>query len=164
MVLLVVALARPQMGISESRSSTEGIAIELVIDVSGSMDARDFTIDDKSASRIEAVKYVVEKFINGSKEFKLSGRKNDLIGLVAFGGYADSRCPLTLDHGALTEVVKSVEIPKPIYNSDFTRVLNAEEMETAIGDGLLAGADRLKEVNAKSKIVILMTDGDNNIG
>lgn len=164
MVLLVVALARPQVGRSESRTSTEGIAIELVIDVSGSMEARDFTIGEKTASRIGAVKHVVEAFINGSTESKLGGRKNDLIGLVAFGGFADSRCPLTLDHGALTEVVKSVEVPKPIFDRQRQRVLNGEELETAIGDGILAGSDRLKEINAKSKVLILLTDGDNNLG
>ena len=162
--LLVVALARPQMGRSESRTSSEGIAIELVLDVSGSMEARDFTIGDKTASRVGAVRHVVDAFINGSKELKLTGRKNDLIGLVAFGGYADSRCPLTLDHGALTEIVKTLEIPKPVVDRQRGIVLNAEELATAIGDGLLAGADRLKEIDAKSKVLILLTDGDNNLG
>ncbi len=164
LALLVVALARPQMGKSESRTSTEGIAIELVIDVSGSMEARDFTIGEKTASRVGAVKHVVEAFINGSEESKLAGRPNDLIGLVAFGGFADSRCPPTLDHGALTAFVKSLEIPKPIIDRRKGVVLNAEELETAIGDGLLGGADRLKEITAKSKILILLTDGDNNLG
>ncbi|MEI6233726.1 MAG: VWA domain-containing protein [Planctomycetota bacterium] len=162
--LLVIAVARPQLGRSESRTSTNGIAIEMVLDVSGSMEARDFSIGEKTASRIAAVRHVVDAFINGSTETKLKGRKNDLIGLVAFGGYADSRCPLTLDHGALTEIVKSLEIPKAIYDKRTGAALNGEELATAIGDGLLAGADRLKEVTAKSKILILLTDGDNNLG
>jgi len=164
MALLVIAVARPQMGRSESRTSTEGIAIELVLDCSGSMEARDFTIGEKTASRIGAVRHVVDAFINGSKETKLTGRKSDLVGLVAFGGYADSRCPLTLDHGALTEIVRTLEIPKPVIDRQRGVVANAEELATAIGDGLLAGADRLKEVKAKSKILILLTDGDNNLG
>ena len=165
LVLLTFALARPQMGKSESRVSTEGIAIELAIDVSGSMEeAHDFVLDEKSVSRIAAVKHVVEAFINGSKESKLAGRPNDLIGLVAFGGFADSRCPLTLDHGALTDVVRQLEVPKPIRDRATGAILNGEELQTAIGDGLLAGADRLKNINAKSKILILLTDGDNNLG
>jgi Ca-activated chloride channel family protein len=161
--LLVFALARPQMGKSESRINTEGIAIELVLDCSGSMEAMDFRINDEAASRINAVKYVVDAFINGSKELKLSGRPSDLIGLVAFGGYADSRCPLTLDHGALNEIVRQLAIPKPIRDQ-YGNVLNAEELQTAIGDGIAAGVDRLKAVNAKSKILILLTDGDSNAG
>ncbi|HLX64123.1 MAG TPA: VWA domain-containing protein [Planctomycetota bacterium] len=165
LVLLTFALARPQMGKSESRVNTEGIAIELAIDVSGSMEeAHDFVLGEKSVSRIAAVKYVVDAFINGSKESKLSGRPNDLIGLVAFGGFADSRCPLTLDHGALTEALRQLEVPKPIYDRASGAIMNGEELQTAIGDGLLAGADRLKNVNAKSKILILLTDGDNNLG
>jgi Ca-activated chloride channel family protein len=163
LVAMTLALARPQLGKSDSKISTEGIAIELVLDVSGSMKARDFTIDDNSVSRLAAVKHVVEAFINGSKDGKLSGRKNDLIGLVAFGGFTDSRCPPTLDHGALTEVVKTLEVPDQIQNRA-GQITNAEELQTAIGDGLLAGADRLKQISAKSKIIILLTDGANDMG
>ncbi len=128
------------------------------------MEARDFNIGDKSVSRIAAVRHVVNEFINGSKESKLPGRPNDLIGLVAFGGYADSRCPPTLDHGALSEFVKSLEIPKPIVDRRTGRAKNEDELQTAIGDGILGGSDRLKEITAKSKILILLTDGDNNLG
>ena len=82
---------------------------------------------------------------------------------MAFTGVADSRCPLTLDHGALSEIVKTLECPKPIMDRSGA-LLNQEEMQTAIGDGLTAGVNRLKEAKAKSKIVILLTDGDNNAG
>jgi Ca-activated chloride channel family protein len=161
--LLILGLSRPQLGVSESRINTEGIAIELALDISGSMEAMDFVIDEKSVSRINAVKHVVHAFVNGSKADGLSGRKNDLLGLVAFTGVADSRCPLTLDHGALSEIVKTLECPKPITNSR-GELLNQEELQTAIGDGLTAGVNRLKESKAKSKIVILLTDGNNNAG
>ena len=161
--LLICAAARPQLGKSESRINTEGIAIELVLDVSGSMEAMDFSIDEKAASRVGAVRHVVNAFINGSKSDGLAGRPNDLIGLVAFGGFADSRCPLTLNHGELTEIVKALEIPKPIYDSR-GNILNMEETQTAIGDGISAGVNRLKAIDAKSKILILLTDGDNNAG
>ena len=167
LVLLIGALARPQRGQSESMRHTEGIAIELVVDVSGSMDALDFQLDDQAISRINAVKHVVKDFILGSKESELAGRPNDLIGLIAFGGFADSKCPLTLDHGALTDIVESVQIAKAVKDSH-GKIINAagwqEEQATAIGDGLALGADRLRGSNAKSKVMILLTDGDNNAG
>lgn len=87
--------------------------------------------------------------------------------MVAFGGFADSKCPLTLDHGALVEIVKSLEIPRPIRDRQ-GKVLNAEtlqeELATAIGDGVALGIDRLREAKSKSKVLILLTDGDSNAG
>jgi Ca-activated chloride channel family protein len=86
---------------------------------------------------------------------------------VAFGGFADSKCPLTLDHGALVDIVQGLEIPRPIRDSQ-GRVINAqalqEELATAIGDGVAVGVDRLRGARAKSKVLILLTDGDNNAG
>ena len=164
---MIVGLARPQSGKSESRISGQGIAIELVLDVSGSMEALDFQLNDKEVSRLEAVKYVVSEFILGSRRSGLPGRKNDLVGLVAFCGFADSKCPLTLDHGALVEIVKSLEVPKAIRDRR-GKVINQdtlqEELATAIGDGVALGIDRLKDAKAKSKILVLLTDGDNNAG
>jgi Ca-activated chloride channel family protein len=167
LVLIIGALARPQQGRSESRKSTEGIAIELVIDVSGSMKAIDFQLQGENISRLSAVKHVVSQFVEGSKESGLPGRHSDLVGLVAFGGFADSKCPLTLDHGALLDIVRTLEIPKPIrdrrgniINQDTLR----EELATAIGDGVSLAVDRLRGVTAKSKVVILLTDGDSNAG
>lgn len=165
--LIIVGLERPQSGRSESRITGEGIAIELVLDISGSMEAIDFQLGGKDVSRLEAVKYVISEFVLGSRTSGLPGRKDDLVGLVAFGGYADSKCPLTLDHGALVDIVRSLEIPKPIRDRK-GRVLNSqslkEDLATAIGDGLALGVDRLRGAKAKSKVVILLTDGDNNAG
>ena len=84
--------------------------MEMCIDRSGSMQALDFEIDGKRVNRLDAVKKVFRNFVVGGDS--LDGRPNDLIGLVVFGGYADAKCPLTLDHGALLEVLKATEIPK----------------------------------------------------
>ncbi|HEY3319499.1 MAG TPA: VWA domain-containing protein [Planctomycetota bacterium] len=167
LLLLVTGLARPRAGKSESRINTEGIAIELVLDLSGSMEARDFTIDGKAASRVAVVRNVVKQFVLGSKAAKLPGRHDDLVGLVAFATYADSKCPLTLDHGALTDIAQTLDIPKPIFDRQ-GNVLNMktlqEDLNTAIGDGTSLAVDRLRGTKAKSKVIILLTDGDNNAG
>jgi Ca-activated chloride channel family protein len=167
LVLLTLALARPQAGKSESRMTGEGIAIEIVLDVSGSMEALDFELDGQNVNRLEAVKHVITNFVLGSDDNKLAGRKDDLIGVVAFGGFADSKCPLTLDHGALVDIINSLQIPKAVRDGQ-GRILNAESMQeelaTAIGDGLALAADRLRDTNSKSKVMVLLTDGDNNAG
>ena len=105
LILLVAALARPQAGRSESRISTEGVAIQMVLDVSGSMRAMDFQLEGKQESRLTAVKHVFTQFVLGNEDVDLKGRPDDLVGLVAFGGFADSKCPMTLDHGALQDIV-----------------------------------------------------------
>jgi Ca-activated chloride channel family protein len=165
LLLLVAALARPQQGLREFRVSTEGIAIQMCLDRSGSMQALDFEIDGQPVNRLEAVKRVFRDFVGGGGE--LPGRPDDLIGLIAFGGFAEAKSPLTLDHGALLEVLKSIEIPQPIRDSR-NRVINArlleEEMATAIGDAVAVAVDRLKEAEAKSKVVILLSDGENTAG
>lgn len=166
-LLVLVGLARPQAGKSESRSTGEGIAIELVLDVSGSMEALDFQLSGRDVSRLEAVKHVITEFVLGSRASRLSGRKDDLIGVVAFGGFADSKCPLTLDHGAVVQIVNELDLPKAIRDRQ-GRVINEktlqEELATAIGDGVILGVDRLRSTKAKSKVVVLLTDGDNNAG
>lgn len=163
--LVVLALARPQHGREEFRIRTEGIAIQMCLDRSGSMQAMDFRLDDRQVNRLEAVKAVFRDFVVGRGD--LAGRPDDLIGLVAFGGYADAKCPLTLDHGALLAVLGTVEIPKPILDSR-GRVLNRglleEEMKTAIGDAVALAVDRLKDVKAKSKVIILLSDGEQTAG
>jgi Ca-activated chloride channel family protein len=165
--LLITGLARPQSGKSESRISGEGIAIELVLDVSGSMEALDFQLRGQDVSRLEAVKYVIARFVTGSDDDSLSGRPDDLVGLVAFGGFADSKCPLTLDHGALVDIVNGLEIPKPVRDRQ-GRVINEEalqeELATAIGDGVALGVDRLRDAKVSSRVLVLLTDGDNNAG
>jgi len=165
--LMIVGLARPQAGKAESRIAGQGIAIEVVLDVSGSMEAVDFQLGGREVNRLKAVKHVVGEFVLGSRESGLSGRTDDLVGLVAFGGFADSKCPLTLDHGALVDIVQGLEIPRPMRNSQ-GEVINAEmlkeELATAIGDGVAVAVDRLRGAKAKSKVIILLTDGDSNAG
>jgi len=165
--LIVIALARPQAGRSESRITGQGIAIELVLDASGSMEALDFQLNGKDVSRLEAVKHVIGEFVIGSRASGLPGREDDLIGVVAFGGFADSKCPLTLDHGALVDIVRGLEVPKVVRDSR-GRPINSdslqEELKTAIGDGVALGVDRLRNAKAKSKVLILLTDGDSNAG
>jgi Ca-activated chloride channel family protein len=165
--LVIAGLARPQAGRAESRISGEGIAIEIVLDVSGSMEAIDFQLAGRDVSRLDAVKHVIREFVLGSRASGLSGRRDDLIGLVAFGGFADSKCPLTLDHGALVDIVQGLEIPKPVRDQR-GQMINAdtlrEELATAIGDGVAVGVDRLRGAKAKSKVLVLLTDGDNNAG
>ncbi len=165
--LVIAALARPQAGKAESRISGEGIAIEIVLDTSGSMEALDFQLEGQDVSRLAAVKHVIKEFVLGSRAWGLSGRPDDLVGLVAFGGFADSKCPLTLDHGALVDIVRGLETPKPVRDSQ-GRVINAEalkeEMATAIGDGVAVAVDRLRGARATSKVLVLLTDGANNAG
>ena len=131
------------------------------------MEAIDFQLAGKDVSRLAAVKHVIEEFVLGSRASGLPGRPDDLFGLVAFGGFADSKCPLTLDHGALIDIVQGLEVPRPIRDKE-GRVINAqalqEELATAIGDGVAVGVDRLRGAKAKSKVLILLTDGDSNAG
>lgn len=164
-VLTIVALARPQYGEEEFLLRSEGIAIEMCIDRSGSMLAEDFMLHESRMNRLQAVKSVFIEFVTGGERFE--GRDNDLIGLIAFGGFADARCPLTLDHRALLEVLKSVQIAREIRDR-FGRVVNEEllqeERATAIGDALALAVDRLRDIEAKSKIAILLSDGENTAG
>jgi Ca-activated chloride channel family protein len=165
MAALVLALARPQHGKEEYRIRAEGIAIELAVDRSGSMEALDFTIDNEPADRLKTIKKVIREFVEGDGE--LLGRPDDLIGLVAFGGFAEAKCPLTFDHPALLTVLDEVKIPQPIRNRQ-GEIVNArllgEERATAIGDAIALAVERLKPVKAKSKIIILLTDGESNAG
>lgn len=165
LILVTVALARPQLGREETRIRTEGIAIQMCIDRSGSMQALDFPVNGEQVNRLDAVKTVLRKFVSGSDAF--DGRADDLIGLIAFGGFASALCPPTLDHGALLDVLESVRIPEPIRDAE-GRILNEEllqeEQATAIGDALALAVDRLKELNAKSRIIVLLSDGENTAG
>lgn len=167
LLFMIAGLARPQSGKSESRIFGQGIAIELVLDVSGSMEALDFQLEGRDVSRLDAVKHVISEFVLGSRQDGLSGRKDDLVGVVAFGGFADSKCPLTMDHGAVVDIVNGLQVPKPVRDRR-GRIINEqslqEELATAIGDGVALGVDRLRNAKAKSKVLILLTDGDNNAG
>jgi Ca-activated chloride channel family protein len=150
-VLLAIALAGPRTGDHTSKIKREGIAIALAVDRSGSMNARDFVRGDQSVDRLEAVKRVLARFLGADGE--TTGRPDDLIGVVAFAGYADSVCPLTLDHRNLVTILNDLEI-----------VTDRNEDGTAIGEGLALAVERLRRHPAKSKIVILLSDGVSNAG
>jgi Ca-activated chloride channel family protein len=172
LALVIVALARPQRGKEEFRIRTEGIAIQMCIDRSGSMQAMDFQLDGEPVDRLTAVKDVFRGFVAGEDD--LPGRPDDFIGLIAFGGYADAKCPLTLDHGALLEVLKEVQIAE--IDQDLVRRITdrrelqrivgllREEQSTAIGDAVVLAVDRLRNIKAKSKVLILLSDGKNTAG
>lgn len=164
-MLMIVAIARPQAADEKTRIRTEGIAIQVCIDQSGSMQAMDFRIDGDRVDRLTAVKDVLRQFIGGNDQFR--GRSNDLIGLISFGGFATALCPPTLDHDAVLSVLEAVEIPAVIRDEN-GRVINEQllrqEQATAIGDALALGVERVKGVEAKSRIVVLLSDGENTAG
>ncbi|MFH1691127.1 MAG: VWA domain-containing protein [Candidatus Omnitrophota bacterium] len=141
--LVVFALARPQMLLNESEVKTEGIDIVLAVDCSTSMLAEDFKLHGKRKSRLDVTKDVMEEFIRM--------RPDDRLALVAFAGEAYTVCPLTLDHAWLLENLKRIHA-------------GMLEDGTAIGMGITVSLNRLKESRAKNKIVILLTDGRNNVG
>jgi Ca-activated chloride channel family protein len=152
MLTLSIALAGPRTGNAVSEVKREGIAIGMVVDRSGSMQARDFVRGDSSTSRLDVVKKIFQDFVRGSGGFG-EGRPDDLIGLVTFARYADGLCPLTLDHGSLLAILEQIETP-----------VDQREDGTAVGEGLALAVERLRRQEAASKIVILLTDGVNNAG
>ena len=137
--LLIVTLARPQLSQSREHKFTEGIDILLVLDISQSMRAEDF----EGSNRIQTAKSVVNDF--------LTHRQNDRIGFVVFAGESFTLCPLTSDYSVLVELLGDVEIGQL-------------EDGTAIGDALATATHRLRTSASKTKIVILLTDGENNAG
>ncbi len=157
MLFLILGLARPRQGREQTVIDSEGIAIELAVDRSGSMQALDFQIDGERVDRLAAIKNVAGKFVGGGEG--LDGRVSDLVGLVTFAGYADAVTPSTLDHGFLVSQLNNVKI-----------ATSRNEDGTAIGDALslavekLNGLDARQKEKVKSKIVILLTDGENNAG
>jgi Ca-activated chloride channel family protein len=148
LVLLIAALARPQRPNEATKIYAEGIAIQMAVDNSGSMRIPDFQLDGKPVSRLEAVKDVFKRFVRGGVS-KLDGRPNDLVGLVTFANYPDVKCPLTLSHEVLEHEIAAV---RPAAPSDDG---------TNIGDAVAWALDDLKSAKAKSKVLILLTDGVN---
>jgi len=138
-VMVIIAFARPQAGRTEQEMITEGVDIVMALDISTSMLAEDF----KPKNRVEAAKEVAAQFIRG--------RKSDRIGLVVFAGKSFTQCPLTLDYGVLLTFLSQIE-PGMIEDG------------TAIGMGLANAVNRLRQSTAKSKVVILLTDGRKNRG
>jgi len=159
LILTVLALARPQTVFSRIHNSSNAIGIEMVVDVSGTMEALDLSIQTatgtKLRSRLDAAKETFGQFVNK--------RTDDLIGLITFGGFAATRVPLTADHDALLYVLKGVEIPKPSFDSQ-GQVVDQEELLTAIGDALATACARLEHAKLKSKIIVLLSDGQSNTG
>ncbi|HEX4414471.1 MAG TPA: VWA domain-containing protein, partial [Lacipirellulaceae bacterium] len=159
----IIALARPREGREQTVVDSEGIAIEMLVDLSGSMHAMDFKIDGQHVDRLTAIKKVVGRFMLGDDTTKkkdgLAGRPSDLIGLITFARFADAILPPTLDHSFVMDQLNHQEI-----------VSRRNEDGTAIGDAISLGVEKLNRLNSrqqqgvKSKIIILLTDGENNAG
>ena len=143
LVLLVIALASPRKLLTQSKLSSEGIDIVLALDVSGSMSAEDYVINGQRISRLGIIKSTVENFVKQ--------RPDDRIGLIVFGSQAYTVCPLTTDHEWFLENLRQVRI-------------GLIQDATAIGSGISTSLLRLKNSKAKSRIIVLLTDGVNNSG
>ena len=141
--LLVLALARPQEGHKSTEILSVGVDIMLALDTSGSMQALDFIKDEKRDTRLAMVKNVVSQFIEN--------RPNDRMGMVVFGSEAYTQCPLTLDQGILQSFLSKLDI-------------GMAGDSTAIGSAIGIAVKRLKDLESKSKVIILLTDGRNNAG
>ena len=137
-ILIIISIARPQLNTAKDKRSVEGIDIVLALDVSTSMLAEDF-----KPNRLESAKNVAKQFIEN--------RKTDNIGIVVFAGVAYTKCPSTIDHKVLLELLSSTESGQI-------------DDGTAIGDGLATAVNRVKDTKSKSKVIILITDGVNNMG
>lgn len=142
-VLIIAALARPQAGVKSVEVHSTGVDIMLCLDSSGSMRALDFTTNGKRDTRMAAVKSVVGEFVRG--------REHDRIGMVVFGEEAFTQCPLTLDYGVLLSLLDTLEI-------------GMAGDATAIGSALGLCVKRFKDIDSKSRVVVLLTDGVNNTG
>ena len=145
-LLLLLAILRPQTGRRESKQWSQGVDIMLTLDASQSMQALDLDADlpiTKRRNRLQVVKDVVQTFVQK--------RDSDPVGMVVFGAEAFTQCPLTLDHSIVTTLLQQVQ---PGMAGD----------STAIGSGLLVAVNRLKKSQAKSKVIVLLTDGSNNAG
>jgi Ca-activated chloride channel family protein len=140
---LTVALARPRLGKNMTEVEASGIDIMVVLDVSGSMLTKDFTVGGESATRIDAIREVTRKFIEG--------RPNDRIGIIAFAGRPYVVSPMTLDHDWLLQNLERVRI-------------GLVEDGTAIGSAIASAANRLNDKKSKSRVLVLLTDGENNAG
>ena len=143
LAVFVVALSRPQLGKSLTQVEASGIDIMLVLDVSGSMLTKDFTIGGEQATRVDAIREVTRKFIEA--------RPNDRIGIIAFAGRPYVVSPMTLDHDWLIQNLERIRI-------------GLVEDGTAIGSAMAAASNRLNDKHSKSRAIVLLTDGENNAG
>jgi Ca-activated chloride channel family protein len=144
LALFIIAMAQPRLTKSETKVTASGVDIVVAIDLSGSMASEDFVVGSGRLNRLDMAKEVLKQFIDK--------RPSDRIGLVAFATQAYIAAPLTLDHDFLLKNLERLELGTIDGNS------------TAIGSGLSTALNRLQELKSKSKIVILMTDGQNNAG
>jgi Ca-activated chloride channel family protein len=169
LAVLIVALARPQHGIGRIETSTEAVALQVVIDRSGSM-GQEMEFDGQPSTRLDTVKRVLREFVAGNEKSggKLKGRRQDVLGLVTFARYAETVCPPVRDPEAVADLADAIKLASQRW-----------EDGTAIGDGLALAAARLerideelkarpenvgKDLTVKSKVIILFTDGANNAG
>ena len=143
LALLAIAMARPQLGKSLTQVEASGIDIMLVLDVSQSMLTKDFTVGGDQATRIDAIREVTRKFIEA--------RPNDRIGIIAFAGHPYVVSPMTLDHDWLLQNLERVRT-------------GMVEDGTAIGSAMASAANRLNDKDSKSRVIVLLTDGENNAG
>lgn len=164
---LVVAAARPRSPLAHEKRNVNAIAIAMTVDVSGSMNALDLAPPGELESARDASKLrgmtrlaVVKELF---REF-VEHRPDDLIGLVSFGTYAATVSPLTAYHEGLLQELKALEIPEMAFDDQNRPIGGEYEANTAIGDGLAFALERLKSVDLKTKIVILLSDGENNTG
>jgi Ca-activated chloride channel family protein len=167
--LLIFALARPQSG-GHYVESGEGIAIQMVLDVSGSMAQDDFVLAGRRARRLDAVKSVFREFLLGTGS--LPGREGDLVGMTTFAMFADGACPLTRDHGSLADLLEDTEIPGWVRGTQVRQ--DPEADYTALGDAIVMATDDLRRAGeqavegvpgaepARSRVMVLLTDGADN--
>lgn len=158
--LMILALARPQKLLSRVSIESDAVAIQMAIDVSGSMAGLDFSNPEDIRNgifrtRLDVVKDVFADFVHR--------RPSDLIGLITFGGYAISRAPLTFDHDLLLHLLADIEIPGSQYDR-FGQPINPEDSMTAIGDALALACARMNDTNMASRIVVFLSDGESNFG
>jgi len=154
LALAVIALAGPRWPDAGSRIPTEGIAIAMVLDVSGSMAETDFTWQGERISRLDAAKRAFRLFVEGGSGpdgEQLEGRPNDLVNLVVFGTRPESVCPLTLNHEVLLQLLNEQQ-PR-----------GALEGQTNIGDGIAWALIRLQSAGPRRKVIVLLTDGEHNV-
>jgi Ca-activated chloride channel family protein len=178
---LSFALMGPKLGHEETKVTTEGVALSMVIDVSASMKEEDMIMDNQQVSRYEMVERIFKDFVLGSKELGLPGRSNDMLSLVVFGSYVDDLCPLTLDHDFMLDLMtnKINTVRKDIQasqqaqqqgNRAYLEALNERGpiwASTAVYEGVALGADKLQQKQSgedgykiRSKAIILLTDGE----
>jgi Ca-activated chloride channel family protein len=157
---LAVALAQPRWPDLRTRIDTEGVALMMVLDASGSMAERDFDWGGEPVSRLDAVKRVFRLFVAGStpgeslpdgKSAQLEGRPGDLVGLVSFGTRPEVTCPLTLSHSTLLRLLDAQQARDP------------DESETNVSDAVVVGLQRLKSAGPRRKVLVLLTDGEHNV-